>query len=428
MLVSNKMGINFESLFESFRGGTSFSEKYIPYIFKGREMEKKAVERDLQNIVDSGTSKCRLFLADFGGGKSTLGKYISFCAQEKGMLVSVLSMKDYKTIYKQDDFFISIIRNLRMIGIDEGRNPLEFIMNAWADENIKTFKDGIEPNSIEQIRDFLKKKDSIKSDIFIDFAASFLFCKLKNKDYSPLIGYLKGERVDKRILKNNFNFRYFFDNNGLEFLRDFGVFIKGIGVPGIVIILDELETITKSRSDIINKTYNFLRELWDLLLEGDAEGIYGVLLSTDEWLEDERKGVRSYSALYERFGNGDNKQNSQSSKIVMGNLNEGEYSELFQELYKRYFEAYAFKFEDHTTLSEHLWAYLKKRNINFNKTINIDARVFIKDIINSLDSISDFFESGDERDLLTNLEDILALEKVEDFNKNDKDDLIKSLF
>jgi adenosylhomocysteinase len=415
-------------LFESFRGGSSFSEQYIPYIFKGRELEKKAVERDIAIIASGNISKCRLFLADYGNGKSTLGKYISYCAHDNGMLVSVLSKKDYKNFYKQDDFFISIIRNLKMTGIDEGRNPLEFIMNAWADDQLQQFREGIEPNSMEQIKDFLKRKDYIKSDIFIDFAASFLFCRLRGTDYSPLLGYLKGEKVDKRILKKVYSIRYFLDNNGLEFLRDFGFFIKGLGVSGLVIILDELETITKSRSDIISKMYDFLRELWDLLLEGEASGLYGVLLSTEEWLEDERKGVRSNPALHERLDIGDNKQNSQSSKIVMTNLNAQEYEKLFNELYHRYFETYSFDFEDHEALSTALWGYLKKRNTNFDHVVNVDARAFIKDVINALDSIADYFESKDERDLLSELEEILKLNDEEQFEKDDKDDFVGELF
>ncbi|HPE41116.1 MAG TPA: DUF2791 family P-loop domain-containing protein [Bacteroidales bacterium] len=419
---------DFKNLFESLRGGTSFSEKYVPYIFKGREMEKKAIERDIDNILTSETSKCRLFLADYGGGKSTLGKYISFSAKKNGMLVSVLSKKDYQTIYKQDDFFISIIRNLKMNGIDEGRNPIEFIMSAWAEDEMKAFHNGIEPNSIEQIRDYLKRKNIIKSDTFIDFAASFLFCKIKNIDYDPLIGYLKGDKVDKRILKNNYDFRVFFDNNGLMFLRDFGFFIKGIGVPGMVIILDELETITKSRRDIIDKTYNFLREFWDLLLEGHTKGLYGVLLSTEEWLEDSRKGVKSYTALYERFAIGDNKQNSQSSKIVMSNLTETEYEELFNEIYKRYFDTYHFVYDNHDMLSENLWAFLKRRNTSFDNTLNMDARNFIKDVINSLDSVADYFESEDERDLISDLEEILKLDNEEKIEKSDKDELFNKLF
>jgi len=419
--MSDTFDIDFKGLFESFRGGSSFSEQYIPYVFKGRDLEKKAVERDIELIASGELSKCRLFLGDFGNGKSTLGKYISYYAHDKGMLVSVLSKKDYKTFYKQDNFFISIIRNLKMSGIDEGRNPLEFIMNAWADDQLQQFKNGIEPNSIEQIRDFLKRKDYIKSDIFIDFASSFLFCRLRGTDYSPLLGYLKGEKVDKRTLKKYYSIRYFLDNNGLEFLRDFGFFIKGIGVSGLVIILDELETITKSRSDIIDKMYNFLRELWDLLLEGEAKGLYGVLLSTEEWLEDDRKGVRSYSALYERLDIGDNKQNSQSSKIILTNLNEQDYEELFNELYRRYFEAYGFKVEDHEALSGALWSYLKRRNTDFDDVVNVDARTFVKEVVNALDSIGDYFETGDDRDLLSDLEDILKLDDEDKVEKDDKD-------
>ena len=102
------MSIDFKPLFEAMRGGTAFAEMYIPYIFKGREMEKTAVETDISDVIHSKMSKCRLFLADYGGGKSTLGKFISYLGQENGMLISVLSDKDYKNIYKQDDFFISI--------------------------------------------------------------------------------------------------------------------------------------------------------------------------------------------------------------------------------------------------------------------------------------------------------------------------------
>jgi len=75
-----------------------------------------------------------------------------------------------------------------------------------------------------------------------------------------------------------------------------------------------------------------------------------------------------------------------------------------------------------------LWEFLKRRNTHFGQSLNMDARTFIKDVINSLDSIADYFEADDERDLITDLEDILKLDHEVENVKSDKDELLNTLF
>jgi len=403
------MSIDFKPLFEAMRGGTAFAEVYIPYIFKGRELEKRAVETDITDVIQSKMSKCRLFLADYGGGKSTLGKFISYCGQERGMLISVLSDKDYKNIDKQDDFFISIMRNLQMSGLEPGSNALKEIMEAWSEEQLSQLSKDTEPQSIEQVTQYLKERHDITSELFLSFSASYLFSKFKGKTTDPLVGYLCGESVHKNILKFQYGFTHFLDNNGLAFLRDFSLFLQSLGIPGIVIILDELETLTSKNSNVLQRTYIFLREFWDLLLEGNTSGIFGVLLSTEEWINDTKKGVKSYPALYERFKNGNNKQNSKSPMIFLEALVEKDYRELYDELFSLYDQTYALDFGSMDALSQQLWDYLKLRNSSFDGEINaVSPRDFIKDIVNALDSIADYLHFHDDGELLEHLEAIIS--------------------
>ena len=403
------MSIDFKPLFEAMRGGTAFAEMYVPYIFKGREMEKRAVETDISDVIESGLSKCRLFLADYGGGKSTLGRFISYRGQENGMLISVLSDQDYKNIFKQDDFFISIMRNLRMNGLKPGSNPLKEIMEAWSEEQLAELTEDSEPQSIEQVTRYLKDHHDITSDLFLDFSACYLFSKLKDRPTDPLVGYFSGEHVDKRTLKTQYGFTHFLDNNGLAFLRDFSSFLRSIHLPGMVIILDELETLTSKRSDVLEKTYIFLREFWDLLLNGDTSGILGIMLSTEEWINDSKKGVKSYPALYDRFKNGNNNQNTRSSTIILNTLAESDYRELYDELFSLYDQTYSTDFGALDRVSQQLWDYLKMLNSSFDGEINaVSPRDFIKDIVNALDSIADYLHFHDNGELPENLEEMIS--------------------
>jgi len=210
-------------------------------------------------------------------------------------------------------------------------------------------------------------------------------------------------------LKTQYGFTHFLDNNGLAFLRDFSSFLRSIHLPGMVIILDELETLTSKRSDVLEKTYIFLREFWDLLLNGDTSGILGVMLSTEEWINDSKKGVKSYPALYDRFKNGNNNQNTRSSTIILNTLAESDYRELYDELFSLYDQTYSTDFGALDRVSQQLWDYLKMLNSSFDGEINaVSPRDFIKDIVNALDSIADYLHFHDNSELPENLEEMIS--------------------
>jgi hypothetical protein len=76
--------------------------------------------------------------------------------------------------------------------------------------------------------------------------------------------------------------------------------LKQTGHPGLMFVLDEVETIQRVRGDSREKSLNALRQLIDAIGRGDYPGLYLLITGTPAFF-DGPQGVRRSPALAERL-------------------------------------------------------------------------------------------------------------------------------
>ncbi len=405
--------MDYRPMFEAIRTGASVPIQYVPDLIVGREVERKAIESDIEYITSTGNSKVRVFLGDYGFGKTTLGKYAEYIGKERGMLVSYLTEKDYQDFHKQDELFKSIMKNISLIGV-EG-NTLRVLMDVWAEDKVKEIrKSGLKVTSPGAVATYLQKNANLAKGMFLEFCAAYIFKMLRNEDTADLIAYIRGERIDRRVLKR-VGIYHFLDEDGWNFLKAFAVLLKELEVPGMIIIMDELENLRGKRRDVRDAAYNQLRETVDKLMGGDVSSTYCMWLGTRNWFDSAKNGVASYQALHERVQNTHDIQTSQSVMLELEPMNHNEYIELLKRICKNYKDTYGLS-SGSNSIPERIFESIKERYTDVNKRFSIPVREFVKFSVATLDIMKE--NPGEKLDF--------ALQKVT-VGPSEKDDL-DSLF
>ena len=116
-----------------------------------------------------------------------------------------------------------------------------------------------------------------------------------------LIAWLSGQPNVAAAVKRRANIKGDVDHfAALSFLQGLLAVLKDSGHPGLVLVLDEVETLQRVRSDIREKALNALRQLIDELDAGRFPGLYLVVTGTPSFF-DGSQGLKKLPPLAQRL-------------------------------------------------------------------------------------------------------------------------------
>jgi len=370
-------------MFEAIRAGAAVPVDYIKEILTGRDKYQIEIENDIDYIL-TGRSKVRVFLGQYGLGKTTLARYAEYLAREKGIMISSLAEKDYDTIHKQDEFFRSVMKNMSLVGISG--NPLKIFLGAWAERIIEELKgQGIPAEEIMPVKEYLSKRDHYDpGGMFSQFCAAYVVSTAKGETTEEFYAYLVGDSIDKRSMKKR-GIYHFLQDDGWNFLRSFTSLMDTLQVPGMVVIMDELESIMNRRRDVRERTFNQLREIIDRLSAGFLQRTYFLWLGTDVWFENKNRGIASYHALYDRMKNITGDDSGKSLILSLKPLELDGFKMLARKLIKLYRECYSF--DGGKEIEELLVKSLKQQYTGVDGKIRPTTREVTKLTVEFLDSM-----------------------------------------
>lgn len=116
-----------------------------------------------------------------------------------------------------------------------------------------------------------------------------------------LIAWVSGQPNVAAAVKRRANIKGDVDHfTALSFLQGLLVVLKDSGHPGLVLVLDEVETLQRVRSDSREKALNALRQLIDELDSGRFPGLYLVITGTPSFF-DGPQGLKKLPPLAQRL-------------------------------------------------------------------------------------------------------------------------------
>jgi hypothetical protein len=296
-----------EHVFERLRTG-AVPERGIEAFAVGIEKRRDELHRQLE-LVAGGEGTIKFLRGGYGCGKTFMARLALRDAQARGFATSfvVVSDNDNK-LHRFDDVYRKVLTELGTAACPRG--ALSDVLDRWmgrVEQNLMS--SGADPEAPEfddavrqRLREELATRTAGKApQDFVRVVQTIFELKQRGEfaDAGALVSWLCGSTnvaaSAKRLadIKGEIGSR-----EALDYLRGVLEIVKGAEYKGLVIIIDEAETILRMRSDSRHKSLNGLRQIADAA--GDYPGLLWVVTGTPEFF-DTRRGVAGLAPLNDRI-------------------------------------------------------------------------------------------------------------------------------
>jgi len=294
------------AIIEQLRKG-SVPIEYVPLFTVGRQNWLRFIEDDLEHYIGKGGSKVRFISGDYGDGKTHFMSVIKHLALEKGFAISFVVLTREVPIHKFETVYQNIVKQLQGdfqgIGI---RNMLEAWLEKLAATSVNTKKDEVQKENIELAEEFRNIPG-----MDINFANA-LTALIKNRfapladqeeekqdaDHEILLHWFEGGKVTKKELKPFQIYEFLNKTNSKQFMNSLILFLRHIGHQGLILLMDEMETVVGQSASIRNAAYENVRLLID---NSESSQYLHIFFSIIPDVLISEKGFKSYDALWSRI-------------------------------------------------------------------------------------------------------------------------------
>lgn len=278
------------AIIEGLRKGVVPTE-YVSFFTVGRQDWLKFVEEDLDHFIEQGGGKVRFINGDYGDGKTHFMSVIQQIALQKKFASSFVVLTRETPIYKFEIVYQEIVSQLRGQFKGVGIRPL---IEKWINEN--------KNSDFQKLETDLRQTEGME----LSFANALLGLwqlsrseleEKQRRGQEILHQWFEGKKVSKKDLKEFYVFETLSKTSSKRFLQSLVAFLKVTEHKGLILLLDELETILSQGASTRNAAYENVRLLMDntehtRYLELFFSLIPDVLLS--------EKGFKCYDALWSR--------------------------------------------------------------------------------------------------------------------------------
>jgi hypothetical protein len=271
---------------------------------------REALDHELED-VKSGKACFKAIRGDYGCGKTFFARWFSERAKELGFATSEVQISETETpLYSLEKVYRRVSERIGTSDCPEGayRN----ILDSWfftLESDILREKD-IDPSDehalIAATNDLMEKRLSIlgeKSQTFSIALRAYRRAQLENDlpTADAISAWLAGQPNIAAQAKRYAGIKGDIDHfAALTFLQGVLTILRDSGYAGLLIVLDEVETVQRMRSDIRDKSLNALRQLMDEIDGGRFPGLYLLITGTPAFF-DGPLGIKRLEPLAQRL-------------------------------------------------------------------------------------------------------------------------------
>ncbi|MCB9599937.1 MAG: BREX system ATP-binding protein BrxD [Sandaracinus sp.] len=301
------MSIPVEHIFESLRKGL-VPERGIDTFAEGVDLARSELHRQLE-LAAKGDGTIKFLRGGYGCGKTFMARLAILDAQQRGFATSfvVVSDNDLK-FHRFDQLYYRVMAELSTAVCPRG--ALSDILDRWiariedalieagVDENAPDFPERVRRRLDEDLASLTGGKAPAD---FVRVIQAIFDLKEKGEitEAGALISWLAGSGHVSAAAKKAAGIKGDIESrDAMEYLRGVLEIVKAAGYKGLLIVIDEAETILRMRSDSRHKSLNGIRQIADA--SGSYPGLLWLFTGTPEFF-DSRQGVAGLAALNERI-------------------------------------------------------------------------------------------------------------------------------
>ncbi|WGT47976.1 BREX system ATP-binding protein BrxD [Tessaracoccus lacteus] len=291
-----------KDIIDALRRGTVPSQG-LDVLAVGLRRFENAIDDELSSVAAGGAG-FKAVRGEYGSGKTFFSRWLTERAKKDGFATAEVQISETETpLHKLETVYRRITENLSTSTSQSG--ALRDVVDGWFYILDGDAGDGASSGP-DATLELLQRRLSNVSKEAPAFAAVLRQYRLAQQacdtaQADGLLAWLGGQPHVAASVKRAAGVRGGLDHFGaLGFLQGLLTVLRDSDYAGLVVVLDEVETLQRMRSDVREKSLNALRQLMDEIDGGRFPGLYLVLTGTPAFY-DGQQGVQRLAPLAQRL-------------------------------------------------------------------------------------------------------------------------------
>ena len=298
-----------QEVLDALRRGT-VPQDGLDVLAVGLDRFRAPIEQELRKASDGGFG-FKAVRGEYGCGKTFFSRWLQQEARSMKFATAEVQISETETpLHKLETVYRRMLESMATSSMRSG--AFRSIIDSWffaLEEDVLSTGEvdaSSEQALLKATSDLMEKRLSSISRKAPSFAAALRAYRecLAEGDAAMaegLIAWLSGQPNVASSVKRRANIKGDVDHfTALSFLQGLLAVLKDSGHTGLVLVLDEVETLQRVRSDIREKALNALRQLIDELDAGRFPGLYLVITGTPSFY-DGPQGLKKLPPLAQRL-------------------------------------------------------------------------------------------------------------------------------
>ncbi|GAA1228629.1 BREX system ATP-binding protein BrxD [Prauserella halophila] len=257
------------------------------------------------DAVGSGGAVFKAVRGDYGAGKTFFARWLADTARKKGFASTEVQINEIDTpLHRLETVYRRMIESLRTDTLPP--SALRPIVDSWlftvesdaADEHGE-----VSDEAVEALLEQRLSEVAARAPVFPMAIRTYrkLVAAEDNEAADGLIAWLGGQPHVAANVKRLAGVKGDLDHYlAFGFLKGLLAILRDSGHSGLLLVLDEVETLQRVRSDARAKALNALRQLMDEVHDGSFPGLYLLITGTPAFFEG-RQGIQLLPPLADRL-------------------------------------------------------------------------------------------------------------------------------
>lgn len=265
-------------------------------------------ERELDAELDAVAAGGGVFKAvrgEYGAGKTFFARWLCDRAQKNGFATAEVQVNEIDTpLHRLETVYRRMIESLRTDTTPP--SALRSILDSWlftVEDDAAEATSAPADAAVDSLLEKRLSEVASHSPVFPQVIRAYrrFVAEDDNDAADGLVSWLGGQPHVAAGVKRRAGIKGDLDNYlAMGFLKGLLAILRDAGHPGLVLVLDEVETLQRIRSDSRAKALNALRQLMDEVHDGSLPGLYLLITGTPAFF-DGRQGVQLLPPLADRL-------------------------------------------------------------------------------------------------------------------------------
>lgn len=243
---------------------------------------------DELDVAASGGAVFKAVRGEYGSGKTFFTRHLAERAMRRGFATAEVQISETETpLHRLETVYRRITESLRTASVPP--SAFRSVLDSWLftlEDDVATA--GESPTSVDQVLEQRLRAVSATMPAFAQVLRGYRAAVARQDEgqAESLVAWLGGQPHVAAAAKRAAGIKGDLDHFGaLGALQGLLVVLRDAGHPGLLVVLDEVETLQRVRGDVRDKALNAMRQLIDEVDSGRFPGLYLVITGTPAFFE-----------------------------------------------------------------------------------------------------------------------------------------------